>query len=288
MDPTPRVRRVSIASMLATAALLAGSASPLSGQTPVSWSPHGDSIAIATTVDGREGIHVIAADGSGGRLLYAMGGLETYPAYPAWSPDGAWIAYSSKIDGDGEIYRISIDGGEPVRLTDDDALDSYPAWSPDGARLAFMSNRTGNWQIYVMNADGSKPRRLTHSEGNDWNPSWSPDGSRLVYETNRHGGGQDEIYVIDVQTGEETRLTETAGNDIFPDWSSTGAIAYCTVASRHAVVNVVEPSGGGARQLVDDACLPRWSPDGTRLAFDRAGSALVMNLADGIAIHMMR
>ena len=73
----------------------------------------------------------------------------------------AKIAFGSDRDGNSEIYVMESDGTNPVRLTQNPAVDAYPAWSPDGTKIAFTSTRRNGftWEIYVMNTDGTKPVR---------------------------------------------------------------------------------------------------------------------------------
>ena len=55
---------------------------------------------------------------------------------PAVSPNGHRIAYFDSTEGgQRDIYTIPTRGGEPVKVTDDVALDWAPAWAPDGRRL---------------------------------------------------------------------------------------------------------------------------------------------------------
>ncbi|MDQ3881564.1 MAG: hypothetical protein M3249_00200, partial [Thermoproteota archaeon] len=154
------------------------------------------------------------------------------------------IVFYSDRDGNQEIYVMNAaDGSNQSRLTSLNANSSDPSWSPDRTKIAFESDIDGNSNIYVMNADGSGLTRLTDDPADDSNPSWSPDGTKIAFNTHRDGVEacrlnmdactletfeNHEIYVMNAADGSnQTRLT------YHPAWES----------------------------------LPRWSPDGTKIAF---------------------
>ena len=131
--------------------------------------------------------------------------------------------------------------------------DPEPTAQDAGAstpRIAFHSNCDGNWNIYVMNADGSGQTRLTDNPAVDSWPSWSPDGRRITFISSRDDPDPNDddrivdIYVMNADGSGQTRLTNSSA------WHS----------------------------------LPRWSPDGHRIAFqsyrDENWEIYVMN-ADG-------
>ena len=78
---------------------------------------------------------------------------------PAWSPHGHRIAYWG-LFGDSvqrDIWTVPAGGGEPVRVTNDPAIDWSPAWSPDGRFLYFVSDRSGAfnlWRVPIDEATG--------------------------------------------------------------------------------------------------------------------------------------
>ena len=82
------------------------------------------------------------------------------------------IVFESIRDGNFEIYAIEADGTEPVRLTNDPAVDLFPDWSPDGTKVVFESNRDDNFEVYAMDADGANPTNLTNHEDTDTGPGW--------------------------------------------------------------------------------------------------------------------
>jgi DNA-binding winged helix-turn-helix (wHTH) protein len=78
---------------------------------------------------------------------------------PALSPDGKLLAYASDRSGEGnlDIWVRHVGGGEPVRLTTDQADEGQPSFSPDGGKIVFRSE-IGEGGLYVMPALGGKPR----------------------------------------------------------------------------------------------------------------------------------
>jgi Tol biopolymer transport system component len=100
--------------------------------------------------------------------------------------------------------------------------------------------------IWVMNADGSGQRRLTSGGGTEvwpqrevW-PQWSPDGRRLAY-----------------MVWDYAACTPVSGSG-------------CAVTD----VWTVDADGSGQRKVLDSAFQPRWSPDGSKLLFQRYDSNL--------------
>ncbi|HEV2763768.1 MAG TPA: protein kinase [Pyrinomonadaceae bacterium] len=160
----------------------------------------------------------------------------------------------------------------PLRVTNNPAIDQHPDWSPDGKRVAFTSNRDGKPDIYVMDWDGQNVRRLTHNTAEDFAPVWSPDGSRIAFTSKRDGN--DEIYVMNADGSNQTKLTDTPAADSRPAWSPDGRrLAFASnrdSAPDTFDIYVMNADGTAPKRLTDDPAFdsdPAWSPDGAKIAF---------------------
>src|SRR5437763_527786 len=131
---------------------------------------------------------------------------------------------------------------QPRSITEKDLYDfvwvANPQVSPDGSRVAFTrvvvdAKRTGyESSLWTVNtAGGAAPVRLTNGK-HDSSPRWSPDGKRIAFV---RGGEKDE-----------------QGKPRPPQ------IAVLSLGGGEAWVITDLPKG---------ASDPKWSPDGTRLAF---------------------
>ena len=165
---------------------------------------------------------------------------------PRWSPDGKTLYYAS---------------AGPDRLPEIRALE--PGRCCDAAALR-DTVRPGDRQVAVLYSDGA---------GDD-NLAVAPDG-RIVYARKQYFQEFEtlqDIYTADPTTGDTQRLTRglrARGPDVASDgtlaflWRRPGgATAIAALAPGQSEPRVIfeDPSGGP----VDS---PRWSPDGTRLAF---------------------
>jgi Tol biopolymer transport system component len=172
------------------------------------------------------------------------------------------------------------------QLTFGEGLEEWPAWSPDGGRLAYVAEVGGIRQLFVRTVSNGKDRRLTSEPSDYIQPAWSPDGNRLVFVRARSTGGKLEpndingwyqdggdIWTIDLATGRETKLVEDAFN---PAYSPEGGrLAFDAAWAGGRRIWIADSTGRNPRQITSDSSeavvhtSPRWSPDGSRLAFRR-------------------
>ncbi len=176
--------------------------------------------------------------------------LSLLPPYSLIATYGS-VAYDSDPVGDGQsidIYVMQPDGTDPVNLTNDPAADYAPAWSPDGTRLAFLSNRTGQSEVFVVGSDGTNVLQLSHSDATKHyiGPlTWSSDGLSIV-------------AAYQQQTDE---AQATAGIDLIAAHLSSAITIY--------------------QSSTDWAGAPRWSPDGSLLAFSADEQKLIVGKVEG-------
>jgi eukaryotic-like serine/threonine-protein kinase len=90
------------------------------------WSPDGRQVAYArNSAQGRAGIRIMNADGSGDRALTSDSELNTDPT---WSPDGQWIAFTQHTEPPA-THAVRPDGTDLRRLTVGEAGESFACWS---------------------------------------------------------------------------------------------------------------------------------------------------------------
>ena len=88
------------------------------------WSPRGDKIAYATSVQGRFQIAVFDI-GTGQVTLLTHG--EGNNECPSWSPDGRYLAFSSNRTGSYQLYIMRWDGTGVTKITNQPECYS-PCW----------------------------------------------------------------------------------------------------------------------------------------------------------------
>lgn len=247
------------------------------------WSPDGRYLACSTDpFEDPQALSTVASQlwvvavGTGDKRLLS----DESARQPQWSPNGHRIAFWSSPGGVRDIWTIPANGGPTVRVTDDSFTDWNPLWSPDGRYLYFSSDRGGTfniWRVRIDEASGKtlrRPEPVTAGVGSfaQW-LSISRNGSHLAYASRVDRGKLKKVAFDPVggaAVGAPLSIFEGSTNLTYPDPSPDGEWLAVTVWDKRGNIGVIRTDGTGLRKLTDDGYrdrLPRWSPDGRRIAF---------------------
>lgn len=195
------------------------------------------------------------------------------------------ILYEDLVEGGAgsEVLSVRPDGTQRTVLTGGIAgSQGVPRVSPDGRSMFLSSSDDQGFISFVSSVTGSNARKVPTCVCLEW----SPDSTRLV------GRLLDQVgpFVVPTDGGQATSLNAPDG--LHPSWRPDGErIVYVRDLGQTTDVFTVAPDGTGEQRLTDDTRIeanPRYSPDGTRLAwysFPPAGVnddvELVVGDADG-------
>jgi eukaryotic-like serine/threonine-protein kinase len=157
---------------------------------------------------------------------------------------------------------------------------SDPAFSPDGKLLAFSAAGPdrANYDIYVQQIGVGSPMRLTTDPGGDVSPVFSPDGGHIAF-VRQSGPRSSNLILIPALGGPERKLGPASrrGIDFSPD-GKTIAVGSADPERKKWGVFLVSLESGNRKQLTSPGNLfdsmPRFSPDGRTIVFDRGASML--------------
>jgi len=234
------------------------------------WSPDGSVIYYGSSSD----IFAADADGSHPRLL-----LNT-PGEPIWlrvSPDGSLLRFSVMDTQGAKIssWEVHSNGSGLRQLLpgfNNSANLCCGNWTPDGKYFVFQSMRGQVSTLWAMRETGDRwrkvsrePVQLTHGEMDAASPLPSKDGKRIFYIGTKLRG---EVMRYDLKTHSLAPYLPGFSAQWLSFSRDGQRMAY--VSYPQGILWQSRTDGSDRHQLTFPpmwAGVPRWSPDGSQIAF---------------------
>jgi Tol biopolymer transport system component len=249
---------------------------PLPGGTPrrlgeiegreATWSPDGMQLAFAK---GSE-IYLARSDGSEPHALLSVAGI---PAEMQFSPDGRTLRYTLyQTQNTLSLWEVNANGTNAHALLpnwNNPPSECCGRWMPDGRSYIFLDQKKGDvWMLGQRNPwlrrGGAAPVQLTSGPVFFYHLAPSVDGKR--------------IFAAGTLSRGELARYDSVSREFVPYLGgiSAGELAFSRDGKWVAYVHYPDDTiwrcrtdGSERRQLTTStaATLPRWSPDGTKIAF---------------------
>jgi eukaryotic-like serine/threonine-protein kinase len=240
----------------------------LTGSNPT-WSPDGKKIAYSKG----DSLYLATGGGTESRKLVTVPGA----GWLRWSPDQKRLRFTvhdSKSQAD-SLWEVSVDGTNLHPLLpswNNPPAECCGSWTPDGTYFVFQSTRNGRADIWaireergVLRKASEAPVQLTTGPLDFGAPLPSHDGQKL--------------FVIGSQPRGELARYDSKSGQFLPYLSGISAEGVDISRNGQWLTYVTFPEGTLWRSKPDgteslqltfpplQAFLPRWSPDGKRIAF---------------------
>jgi Tol biopolymer transport system component len=152
----------------------------------------------------RRALYVLAADGSGGRLLTDNAALPVWAT--GWDPDGRqalYYAWTGGVGGAPETWAADVQTRRRRQLA------AMPLWSPDGQHLVYATGPPADQArtVWLAGGDWENPRPIVEGVILWPRGAWSSDSTKIAGALHDLGQGGDAVVVYDLET---ERLTPVA------------------------------------------------------------------------------
>ena len=218
------------------------------------------------------------------------------------SPDGTKMTF---VDTTRAVAVANIDGSNyhPFVRTVSAYDPTAPRWSPDGTEIVYQRGESGDriGNLFVLDVTTGRIQQITDLPQVKVGlyymaPTFSSDGRSVLFTLPTVvGSGPDgrelrwDLWTVPASGGKATLLLKNAG---FPDAEPNGdSITFVSLEGGSSNVDpafgdvyVANSDGSDVHKLADaEAWLPRWSPDGSEIAFSDSAKAamLVVDVATG-------
>ncbi len=209
-----------------------------------------------------------------------------YPSEMVSAPTGNRIAWAMNEKGLRNIYTLQWPEASPRRITSFDKDDgqeiSSLQFTNSGNTLIFVrgGEHGSNWdrntginpsrepmipkvEIWTASFDGSQSRMLTEGD----HPTVSPDDLTIAFIKNR------QIWTLPFPEVKAEQLFEIKGSISSLEWSPDGrSILFTVNRSTHTFIGIYEIQNKSIRYMAPSFYRdgsPKWSSDGTKIAFIR-------------------
>ncbi len=172
-------------------------------------SPDNHYIVFDSDRTGSEQIWRMDSDGNNPKQLTAS---PVQNSLPNCSPDGKWVVYS-KWRGEKGVWKVPIEGGDPVRISDAEALN--PTISPDGKIIAYLyvdPSANPPRGVALMAFEGGPSTKRFDIPPSTWFFRWAPDSRSLLYI--KEEGRASNLWSQPIAGGTPTQITHFNSEEI--------------------------------------------------------------------------
>lgn len=214
------------------------------------------------------------------------------------SPDGTMFAYASCCSPPNPVFVANVDG-TGVRPLTPEGVDGFgPRWSPDGSTVVYQRRDAATLEIgnlVVVDVSSGKTTQITNLDpetSHGWwfmAASFSSDGQTIIFHMPRGRQGADtrwDVWSVPVAGGEPTLMIPDASMGVYgPGGEQLAYLDSPRGIWSSSRLMVADADGDDPRVLVqsDKIDIPRWSSDGTRIAYRASDGIHVVDVATGVS-----